>query len=121
MYVYKIEMTQKNVKIYIKEIYPKPPKQNYATNKMDVYHIDDISSLDLLDLKDYGRKNNRGCSYVLVIIDSFSKFVWTVPLKNKTAITIKDSLENIITSSKRKPNLIESDRKNFIIIYFKAS
>ena len=103
-------MTQKNIKIFINEIYSKPPKKNYVTNKTDVYFIDDIWSLDILDLKDYGPENNRGYRYVLVIIDNFSKFGWTTPLKNKNAITKKDSFENILTSSKRKPNLIETDR-----------
>ena len=103
-------MTQKNIKIFINEIYSKPPKKNYVTNKTDVYHIDDIWSLDILDLKDYGPENNRGYRYVLVTIDNFSKFGWTVPLKNKNAQTIKDSFENILINSKRKPNLLESDR-----------
>ena len=103
-------MTQKNIKVFINEIYSKPPRKNYPTNKTDVYHIDDIWSLDILDLKDYGPKNNRGYRYVLVTIDNFSKFGWTIPLKNKNAITIKDSFENILINSKRKPNLIESDR-----------
>ena len=103
-------MTQKNIKIFINEIYSKPPKKYYPTNKTDVYYIDDIWSLDILDLKDYGPKNNRGYRYVLVTIDNFSKFGWTIPLKNKNSQTIKDSFENILTSSKRKPNLVESDR-----------
>ena len=103
-------MTQKIVKIFNNEIYSKPPKKNYITNKTDVYHIDDTWSLDLLDLKDYGPKNNRGYKRVLVIIDNFSKFGWTIPLKNKSAQPIKDCSENILIISKRKPNLIESDR-----------
>ena len=103
-------MTQKNIKIFIKEIYSKPPRKNYATNKTDVYHIDDIWSLDILDLKDYGPENNNNYRYVLVMIDNFSKFGWTVPLKNKNAQTIRDSFENILISSKRKPDLIETDR-----------
>ena len=103
-------MTQKNIKIFINEIYSKPPRRNYPTNKTDVYHIDDIWSLDILDLKDYGPENNRGYRYALVTIDNFSKFGWTTPLKNKYAQTIKDSSENMIISSKRKPNLIETDR-----------
>ena len=103
-------MTQKNIKIFINEIYSKGPKKSYPTNKADVYHIDDIWSLDILDLKDYGPENNRGNRYVLVIIDNFSKFGWTIPLKNKNAQTIKNSFENILVSSKRSPNLIESDR-----------
>ena len=103
-------MTQKNIKIFINEIYSKGPRQSYPTNKTDVYHIDDTWSLDILDLKDYGPENNRGYRYVLVIIDNFSKFGWIVPLKNKNAQIIKDSFENIIRNSKRKPSLIETDR-----------
>ena len=103
-------MTQKNIKIFINEISSKPPKKYYPTNKTDVYYIDDIWSLDILDLKDYGPKNNRGYRYVLVVIDNFSKFGWTIPLKNKNAQTVKDSFENILINSKRSPNLIESDR-----------
>ena len=103
-------MTQKNIKIFINEIYSKGPRKSYPTNKTDVYHIDDIWSLDILDLKDYGLENNRGYTYVLVIIDNFSKFGWRVVLKIKNALTIKDSFENIIINSKRKPNLIETDR-----------
>ena len=103
-------MTQINIEKFINEIYSKPPKKNYVTNKTNVYYIDDIWSLDILDLKDYCPENNRGYRYVLVTIDNFSKFGWTVPLKNKYAITIKVSFEIILTNSKRKPNLIESDR-----------
>ena len=102
-------MTQKTIKIFINEIYSKPPKKNYATNKTYVYHSDDNWSLNILDLKDYGPKNNRGYRYVLVVIDNFSNYIWTIPLKNKKAQSVKDAFENILKSSRRKPNLIESD------------
>ena len=88
----------------------KPRKKNYVTNKTDVFHIDDIWSLDILDLEDYGPENNRGYRYVLVVIDNVSKFAWPVPLKIKNAQIIKDSYENFLINSKRKPNLIGSDR-----------
>ena len=94
-------MTQKNIKIFINELYSKPPKKNYNTNKTDAYYIDDTWSLDILDLKEYGPKNNRGYRYVLVIIDSFSKFGWTIPLKSRNARTIKVSVENILINSKK--------------------
>ena len=103
-------MTQKNIKKFLDEIYNKGPKRNYPTNKTGVYHIDDIWSLDILDLKDYGPENSRYYGYVFVIIDNFSKYGFTIPLKNKNAQTIKNSFENIIINSKRKPNLIKSDR-----------
>ena len=86
-------------------MYSKPPKKNYATNKTDVYHIDDSWSLDNLDLKDYGPDNNRVYRYVLVVIENISKNGWTIPLKNKNFQTKKDSFENKMTISKRKPEL----------------
>ena len=75
-------MTQKSIKLFINEIYSKGPKKNYNTNKTDVYHINDIWSLDILVLKNYGPENKRSHIYVLVMIDTFSKFGWTVPVKN---------------------------------------
>ena len=107
-------MTPKSIKKFINEIYSKGPKKSYPTNETDVYHTGEIWSLDILDLKDYGLENNRGYRYVLVIIGNFSKYGWTIPLKKKNAQIIKDSFENILISSKRNPNLIETGRgKNF--------
>ena len=45
-------MTQENIKMSLNGIYSKPPKRKYVRNKTDVYHIDDVWSLDFLDLKD---------------------------------------------------------------------
>ena len=98
------------INTFIDEIYSKPPKKNYITNKIDIFHIDDTWSIDLLDLNDYGPKNNKGYRYCLIVIDNFSKYGWAIPIKNKNSQTIKDSFENILLSSKRKPNNLESDR-----------
>ena len=53
-------MTQKNIKTFINEIYSGGPRKNYDKNKTNVYYIDNIWSLDILYLKDYGTENNRG-------------------------------------------------------------
>ena len=111
------QMTQKTNKTLLNEIFSQPPKKKYATNKTDVYHIDEFWSLDILDLNENGPENKRRYRYVLVIKDNFSKFGWTVPLKNKNAQTIKTFFENILINSQRKPNLIETDRgKEFYIL-----
>ena len=93
--------TQKPINLYVNEFFSKPPKENYSTNKTDVYHIDDVWSLDIFDLKGYGPKNNKNYRYVSVIIDNFSKLVWIVPLKIKNAQKIKYSSETILISSKK--------------------
>ena len=102
-------MTQKTIKFFIDEIYAKPPEKKYPTNKINVYQSDGTWSLDILGLKDYGPKNIRGYRYALVVSNSFSNFIWTVPL-HKNAQTIKKSFEKTIISSKRKPRLFETDR-----------
>ena len=103
-------MTQQTVKSFIDEVYSKAPKKNCSTSKTDVYYIDNIWSLDILDLKVYGPENNRGFRHNLVVIDKFSKFRWTIPLKNKKARTKKDSFGNIPQTSKRKLKSKETDR-----------
>ena len=96
-------------KIFIDEIYSKPPKKNYPSNKTKIKSIDDTWSSDLLDMNDYGSKNNKGYRYILVVIDNFSKFGWTIPLKKKFYQSITDAFSEIIKSSNRKPNLLETD------------
>ena len=74
-------MTQNTLKIFINEIFSKPTKRNYSTNKTDVYYIDNIWSLDILDLKDYAPENIISFRYILLVIDNFSNSGWTASLK----------------------------------------
>ena len=71
--------------------------------------IDDIWSSDLLGMNEYSPKNQKGYRYILVVIDKFSKFGWKIPLKNKYAQSILDAFSQIIKTSKREPNLLETD------------
>ena len=98
------------MKIFIDEIYWKAPMKNYETNKITYNHIDEIWSIDLADFSDYKISNNKGYRYIFIIIDNFSKFFWAIPLKNKYSQTITNEFSNILTTSKRKPNKLESDR-----------
>ena len=100
---------QSLIDTFIHVIYENPPKKYYLTNKTIVKHLDVTRSMNLLDMVDYGVKNNKGYQYILVVIDNFSKFGWVVPLKNKFARTITDEVSNLIIKSKRKANLKETD------------
>ena len=97
-------------KIFIDEIYSSPPKKNYETNKIISSHIDEIWSIDLADMVDYKISNNKGFRYIFIIIDKFSKCLWSIPLKNKKSQTITNEFSNILTQSKRRPLKLESDR-----------
>ena len=98
------------IKIFVDEIYSKSPLRNYPTNKIVYNHIDEIWSIDLADMIDYKTSNNKGFRYILIIIDNFSKYLWAIPLKNKYSQTITNEVSNILSTSKRKPLKIESDR-----------
>ena len=98
------------IKNFVDEIYSKPPKKNYPTNKIVYNHIDEIWSIDLADMVDYKTSNNKGFRYIFVIIDNYSKHLGAIPLKNKYSQTITNEFSNILTKSKRKPLKIESDR-----------
>ena len=97
-------------KIFIDEIYSKPPRRNYPTNKIMYDHIDEIWSIDLADMIDYKISNNKVFRYVFIVIDYFSNYLWAKPLKNIYIQTVTEEFSNILTKSKRKPLKIESDR-----------
>ena len=97
-------------KIFIDEIYSKPPKKNYPTNKIVYNHLDEIWSIDLADFSDYKISNNKGFRYIFIVIDNFSKYLWAIPIKNKYSQTITNEFSNILTTSKRQPLKVESDR-----------
>ena len=112
-------------KIFIDEIYSKPPKKNYPTNKVIYNHVDEIWSIDLADMIDYKISNNKGFRYIFIIIDNFSKYLWAIPLKNKYSRSITNEFSNILRTTKRKPLKIESDRgsefyKNIFQNYLKS-
>ena len=97
-------MTKKDwIKSFIDEIYNKPPTKIYPTNKTIIKSIDNNWSSDLSDMNDYSPTNNRGYRYILLVTDNFSKFGWTIPLKNKYAQSITDVFSQINKTSRHKP------------------
>ena len=61
--------------------------------------------VDIQQLKSY----NHGFRYILNVIDAISKFVWSVPIKDKTGKTITNTFQSIAKNSKRKPNKLWVD------------
>ena len=97
-------------KIFIDEINSKPQMRNYPTSKIIFNHINEIWSIDLADMIDHKTSNNEGYRYLFGIIDNFSKYLWGITLKNKNSQTITNEFSSILTTSKRSPIKMESDR-----------
>ena len=98
------------IKIFIDEIYSKPPLRNYPTNKIVYNNIDERWSINLADKIDDKISNNKGFRYIFITIDNFSKYLWVIALKNKNSKARTDEFSNILSTSKRKPPKLESDR-----------
>ena len=76
------------IKIFTDEIYSKPPKRNYSTNKILYNQIDELWSIDLADMIDYKSSNNRRAfRYIFIVNDNFSKYLWAIPLQNNYSQT----------------------------------
>ena len=61
------------IRIFIFEIYSKPPVGNYPTNKIVHNHNNEKWSIDLADMIDYKVSNNKEYRYIFIKIDNFSK------------------------------------------------
>ena len=102
-------MKKDSTKIFIDEIYSKPPRRNYPTNEITYNHSDEIWSFDLGDKIDYKVSNNKGFRYIFVIIDNYSKYLWAIPLRMKCSKGITDEFSNVLSKSKRRPLKLESN------------
>ena len=51
-------------------------------------------------------KFNNGFRFLLCVIDIFSKYVWVIPLKDKSDITITNAFQKNLKESNRKPNKV---------------
>ena len=53
---------------------------------------------------------NNGYRYMLNVIDVLSKYAWSVPLKDKTALSTLNAFKEIVNKSNRRPSKIWCDK-----------
>ena len=85
----------------------KPIKRKFKKRKVLVGGIDKIWAADLADmsaLSDY----NEDFTFLLLVIDIFSKYGWIIPLKNKEGKTVAAALKTIF--EERKPENLWTDK-----------
>ena len=89
-------------------------RRNFKRNRVIVQGIDFQWDSDLMQVGNIS-KYNKGVQYVLVIIDVFSRFLFTHPLKNKKAESVIEAIKYIFRKWKRKPKLFRFDKGGFDI------
>ena len=85
----------------------KPIKRKFKKRRVFVNGIDKIWAADLADMTALS-KDNDGVNFLLLVIDTFSKYGWIVPLKNKKGKTVAEALKNIF--EERNPEKLWTDK-----------
>ena len=107
----------------------KPIIRKFEKRKVHAAFKDNIWGADLADMQLLSRYNKR-ISFLLCVIDIFSKYAWIVPLKDKKGISIVKAFQIILKQSTRcakgtsvqhvKPNKIWVDKgSEFYNAFFK--
>ena len=71
--------------------------------------MDDVWGADLVEMQEWS-KQNKGYRYMLNVIDVFTKFAWSIPLKDKRGDTVTEAFKNIVKTSKRIPKHLWVDQ-----------
>jgi len=77
----------------------RPVSKRFPRNPYTVNNINDVSELDILDLSSL-KKYNNNYRYLLQVIDVFSKYLHSVPLRTKTGKEVAATLESIFKDPK---------------------
>ena len=86
------------------------PTKRVFEKKMIVKKPFSIFACDLIDLNPYFRiAGNKGYRYIFTCVDLFSKYVWLVGLKSKTAKDTAMALKKIFKEAGEKCSVIVSD------------
>ncbi|KAK3917814.1 Putative uncharacterized transposon-derived protein [Frankliniella fusca] len=87
----------------------KPARRRFPRNVTYADNIDESWQTDLTDFQSV-KKDNDGFSYILCVIDVFSKYGWAVPLKDKSGPSIIKGFQAIFKSTDRRPTRLFSDK-----------
>ena len=98
----------KNENISSKELAEEVHKSITRKRKKRKVHssfIDNIWDADFADMQ-FKSKFNKGFTFLLCVIDIFSKYLWVILLKYKKGITIINAFQKNLKESNHKPNKI---------------
>lgn len=88
----------------------KPVIRKFRRCRTIIKGLDDLWQADLAEFRSYS-ESNRGHNYALVVIDCFSKYLWTRPLKTKTATEVCAAMTDVLENSDgRVPKHLQTDQ-----------
>lgn len=71
---------------------------------------DELWEVDLVDLSDY-KTQNKGTKYLMNVVDHFSKYAWSFPLKDKTDKSTSTAMAELLKEKKPKQVLTDQGKE----------
>ena len=90
----------------------KPVKRKFRKRRVLVSGIDKIWAADLADMRAFANYNN-GNTFLLLVIDTFNKYGWIIPLKNKKGETMVKAFKTIFEEGRIPEKLWTDKGKEF--------
>ena len=87
----------------------KPVRRKFERRHVNAFEIDDVWGADLVEMQEW-TKQNKGYKYMLNVIDVFSKYAWSIPMKNKNGLTTLEAFKKIVKESGRIPKHLWVDK-----------
>ena len=85
----------------------KPARRHFKRRRVIVGGLRQQWQADLVELSKL-KKDNNGMTFLLTVIDVFSKVAWCVPMKNKSPASLVAALDT--TFSKGWPKTLQTDQ-----------
>ena len=98
--------------IQLAEELHKPIRSKFKRRRVLVFNVDDIWSADLMDMQSVS-KQNKGYKYLLNIIDLFSKYVYSIPIKSKSQQSLVEAFEKLLGKTKSPHRIWVDEGKEF--------
>jgi hypothetical protein len=96
-------LTQLSVELH------KPVRKKFKKRRVVLTSKDDTWAMDLVDMSMF-HDTNDGIKWMMNVIDIYTRFAWSVPMKTKTAKEVLDAFQKIMQDSDRKPSKIWVDQ-----------
>ena len=107
-------MIEKQQQLLAKEVFS-PQITKFRRERIIQLYKDETWSADLIDKSSLSKYNNN-YKFILTVIDIFTKYAWTIPLKNKSGLSIIIGFKIVLSenpqggSESRKPEKLWVDR-----------
>ena len=100
----------------------RPVVRKFKRSKIITNGLNDLFEADLMDMSNISEENDD-ITFILVLIDAFSRKLWLKPLKSKHAKTVLKAFREVLEES-GKPNRIRTDlgtefKNKFLKDFFK--